>query len=70
MSKPLPQHPQNLRYPSVLLRVYVDTHEERWTIARHLKILTAERGMSISAMLKAMLQDFLNTNPINERKPV
>lgn len=70
MSKPLPQHPQNLRYPSVLLRVYVDTHEERWTITRHLKILAAERGMSISAMLKAMLQDFLNTNPINERKPV
>lgn len=69
MSNPRPPHPQNLKYPSVLLRVYVDTHEEKRAITTHLKILAALRGTSASAMLYAMLRDFLNANPINESQP-
>lgn len=61
-----PMYPQNIRFPSVQFHVYVGTLENKRAITRHLKVLAALRGTSISDMLKALLMDFLRANPINE----
>lgn len=62
-------HPQNLKYPSVLLRAYVDTHEEKRAITTHLKFFDTLRGTSSSTMMYAVLRDFLNVNLIIESQP-